>query len=143
MKMNIFYTFLFNFETVENVLRPEWIQLYDFMMIDEKVIGGLRQRYEFLSEFLAYIENKAYPAASMKTSGSLNKEEIEKKTTKQVTIPEPFNLTKTKPKKILDPIKILAKVEVKELPYEQYNKTSLLKIGEETKERKQIMNDVY
>jgi len=152
--MDGFFTFLFNFENVNNILRPEWIKIYDFNILDEKIIGGLKSNYEVLSEFIGFIYNKSHPASVPRTTAMetpkltdegnfiINESDKEKKKVKAVTIPEPFNLTKQKPKKFLEPIKMNNKLEIKEIPLELFNKTSLLKIEEEKKERKQIISEV-
>ncbi len=61
---------------------------------------------------------------------------------KKITVPEPFNLTKIKPKKILEPIKMSTKVELKDVPYEQFQKTSLNKLEDEAKTRKEGIQEV-
>lgn len=66
--MNEFFSFLFNWETLENILRPEWIKYYDYMIIDENIIGGLKTSYENIQEFINQIYSKAHPASAPKLS---------------------------------------------------------------------------
>jgi hypothetical protein len=133
--MNEFFKFLFNFETVNDILRPEWIKLYDFMYVDSKLIAGLHKNYELFNELITYVQNKASAGSTMLNStkdNSYSRESVAKK----VTIPEPFNLTKPKARKLLEPIAIQNKVDYKPVPMADFEKTNLIKIEEESKKRK-------
>lgn len=139
--MNEFFKFLFNFEIVNDTLRPEWIKLYDFMYVDSKLIAGLNKNYELFNELITYIHNKVSAGSTMQSStkdASYSKETI----TKKVTVPEPFNLTKPKPRKLLEPIPIQNKVEIKPVPLADFEKTNLLKIEEENRRRKSEIKKV-
>lgn len=139
--MNEFFKFLFNFEIVNDTLRPEWIKLYDFMYVDSKLIAGLNKNYELFNELITYIHNKVSAGSTMQSStkdASYSKETI----TKKVTVPEPFNLTKPKPRKLLEPIPIQNKVEIKPVPVADFEKTNLLKIEEENRRRKSEIKKV-
>jgi hypothetical protein len=133
--MNEFLKFLFNFETVNDILRPEWVKLYDFMYVDSKLIAGLHKNYELFNELITYIHNKASAGSTMLNStkdNSYSREAV----TKKVTIPEPFNLTKPKPRKLLEPLAIQNKVDIKPVPKADFEKTNLTKLEEESKKRK-------
>ena len=53
---------------------------------------------------------------------------------------KPFNLTKSKPKVLQEPIKIPNKIKAKEVPLHLYKKKSLKKLEEERKERLESIN---
>ena len=130
--MNEFFKFIFNFEIINNVLRPEWIKLYDFMHVDNKLIAGLKNNYEIFNDLITAINSKA-SGGSMSNStkdASINFEVVSKK----VTIPEPFNLTKQKLRKTLEPLAIPNKVEVRPMP--EFEKTNLDKIEADKQLRK-------
>jgi len=141
--MNEFFKYLFNVDMLNNVLRPEWIKLYDMTYIDTKIIGNLIKNSELLSDLLSSIMLKAMGENQLsKESNNLNnsKSSDNKKERKKIII-EPFNLTQPKPKVIKEPIKIPNKVPVKEIPYEAYHKNSLLKIEEVRKDRLEIIKE--
>jgi len=139
--MNEFFKFLFNFQNIEEVLRPEWIKLYDFMYVDSKLITGLKQNYELFNELITTIHNKASAGATMLNStkdASLSRDS----NTKKVTIPEPFNLSRPKPRKMLEPLAIVNKVDFKPVPLADYEKTNLEKIEAERERRKSAIKKV-
>jgi hypothetical protein len=61
MKMNGFFTFLFNFDVLTVAVREEWIKYYDFNFIDDKVINGLKNNFDRLTDLLSILNQKAYP----------------------------------------------------------------------------------
>jgi len=142
--MNEFFKFLFNPETLNNVLRPEWIKLYDMTYIDTKVIGNLIKNSELLSDLLNNIMLKAMGEQQLSKENSnknLNSSKnSENKKERPKIVVEPFNLTQPKPKVIKQPIKIPNKVPVVEIPYE-FHKNSLQKLDEVRKDRLEIIKE--
>lgn len=143
--MNEFFKFLFNPEVLTNVLRQEWIKLYDMTFIETKIIGNLLKNSELLSELLNNIMTKAMGEHQMakETSNNLNnsRNSDTNKNERKRIVPEPFNLSQPKPKVIKEPIKIPNKIPAKEIPYEAYYKNSLQKLDEVRKDRLEIIKD--
>ena len=132
--MNTFMAFAFNTEKLKQHLRDEWMQCYDFDYIDNKIIGGVEKNLPAVMSIMQGIERKATGkiTTQLSTSSSLRGEEdsqlgattsvLNKSNTfveddrpmKQLTVPEPFNLTRAKPKMI--PLPQVIKREVKANP---------------------------
>ena len=131
--MNEFFKFIFNFEIINNVLRPEWIKLYDFMHVDSKLIAGLKKNNDIFSELINAIHNKVSAGSILNSTkdGSLVNE-----VNRKVTIPEPFNLTKQKPRKTLEPLAIQNKLEARPMPVANFEKTNLEKLEVDLLQRK-------
>lgn len=89
-------------------------------------------------------ENDDFNMETLNTHDRLSKSpEIRKK----ITIPEPFNLTKPKPKKLSEPMRIEHKLDIKQIPYNLYKKTNLDKIEKDyieiKKKNKEIVKEKY
>jgi hypothetical protein len=140
--MNEFFKFLFNNQTLYEVLRPEWIKLYDMTYVDTKIISGLLKNGELLNDLLTNIMNKAL-AGNIASRDSLKKSDSQSllKTVKKATVPEPFNLTQPKPKIFQAPQAIPNKFVTKPVPYEEYQKESLTKLEQKRKDRLEIIKD--
>lgn len=146
--MNEFFKFLFNPEILNNLLRPEWIKLYDMTFIETKIIANLLKNSELLSDLLNNIMTKAMGELQLSKEISNNNinqlnnsKNSEPKKEKRKIIAEPFNLTQPKPKVIKEPIKIPNKIQVKEIPYEAFHKNTLKKIDEVRKDRLEIIKE--
>ena len=136
--MNEFFKFLFNFEIIKDVLRPEWIKLYDFLYVDNLIVL-LQKNNEIYNDLITSIYSKA-SAGSVSTSTKDNSVHNQPILPKKVTIPEPFNLTKPKQRIILEPIAIPCKFEVNIVP--DFTKFNLEKLDEENKKRREDKNIV-
>jgi hypothetical protein len=134
VKMNEFFKFLLNPEVLNGILREEWVKLYDHEYVDNKLIAGLLANTEKLSELINHVMIKAQGVTETNSS-ALGSTGSTVKQVKKTTMPEPFNLTQPKPKKIMEPLKIEHKKFVTPIPYEQYQKISLNKLDEQRKER--------
>ena len=140
--MNEFYKFLFNPEILNNILRPEWIKLYDMTFVETKIIGNLLKNSELLNEFLNSIQNKSMGEIQIsKETNNLNYSKNSEKKEKKKIVIEPFNLTQPKPKIIKEPIKIPNKIEVKDIPYDSFQKNTLQKLEEKRKDRLEIIKE--
>ena len=144
VKMNEFYTYLFDENVLRNKLRPEWIECYDFNYVDSKIIGGLLETQKTIQDLLSFILNKARAGnlsstadSTLAPSDSADVAQSQQKT-KKVTIPEPFNLTQPKPRVFQEPKQICNKFVMTPVPIEAYQKTSLSKIEEDRKARAEI-----
>ena len=72
-------------------------------------------------------------------SGLLPSNKTPKKPIKQITVPEPFNLSINKPKVLLEPIAIDNRPKITPLPLANYKKTSLDEIEKERKNRLEVI----
>ena len=57
--MHIFLQFLFDAEGLRENLRADWMEIYDFQYIDEKIIGGIEKNLPNIAPILSHIEKKA------------------------------------------------------------------------------------
>jgi hypothetical protein len=117
VKMNVFLQFVFNTDNLRQYVREEWMALYDFTYIDEKIIGGVEKNLPNVADILKKVElratGKAVSSISMSDAaglggeqtrfgetGGLSMSEDEQPKVKKATEQKPFNLTKPKPKVI-------------------------------------------
>ena len=159
--MNEFFTFILDETILKEIIRPEWIKLYDYKYIDKTIIEGLLNIKPKLKDLLDYISSKATNLnindiqikeedikveTNYKTlfqSGKKTEEnESEKKkemqraqSQKKITIPKPFKLTENKPRKFKEPNEMENHYIMKPLPIGDYKKNSLKKIEENRKSR--------
>lgn len=158
--MNTFMLFAFDSEKLRTHLREPWMSCYDFEYIDDKVIGGVEKNLPAVSEILRYVEKRATgkitsalsqsssqiiksddkdsQAMSM-TQSVLNQSNANNNTQEQhvraLTVPEPFNLTKARPKMI--PLPQVMKREVKAVPVPKHqNRVMLADIEKEKQLRR-------
>ena len=57
--MHTFLQFAFNADGLREHLREEWMALYDFTYIDEKIIGGVERNLPNISEIIKNVEKRA------------------------------------------------------------------------------------
>lgn len=57
--MNVFLQFLFNGEGLREHVRDEWMSIYDFTYIDEKIIGLVEKNLPNVADILRTIEKRA------------------------------------------------------------------------------------
>ena len=84
-------------------------------------------------------EEKTGKEISVSKSGLISSTKTPKKPIKQITIPEPFNLSVNKPKILQEPIAISNTPKFTPLPLGNYKKTSLGEIEKERKSRLEII----
>lgn len=68
--MHVFLQYVFNLEKLRESVREDWIQLYDFSYIDEKILGGIERNLPNVAEILGVVEKKAtgHVVSSLTTS---------------------------------------------------------------------------
>ena len=145
IKMHPFLQFIFNAEALREHVREEWIKLYDFSYIDEKIIGGVEKHLPNILEVLISVEKKALGvtqstfsmAAAKSGDEALMKSIMEDQTAKKKTPTkqEPFKLTKPKPKVIEKPIPLVREIKANPVPKTHYRKT-IEEIEKEKQERR-------
>jgi hypothetical protein len=59
LKMHSFLQFCFNADTLRDNVREQWMGLYDYSYIDEKIIGGIEKNFPNVSDILRIVERKA------------------------------------------------------------------------------------
>jgi UDP-glucose 6-dehydrogenase len=57
--MNVFLQFLFNADSLREFVREEWMAIYDFTYIDEKIIGMVEKNLPNVSDILRTVEKRA------------------------------------------------------------------------------------
>jgi hypothetical protein len=57
--MNVFLQFLFNTDNLRNFVRDEWMTLYDYAYIDEKIIASVEKNLPNVAEILKKVELRA------------------------------------------------------------------------------------
>lgn len=150
IKMHVFLQFIFNVEALKQHVREEWIKLYDFSYIDEKIIGGVERMLPNVAEILATIEKKATGqivssltqssfsiAAAKSGDETMAKTMLDDQSTKKrtPTKQQPFQLTKPKPKVIPQPEPLKREIKANPVPKNLYRK-SLADIEKEKEERR-------
>lgn len=126
--MHVFMQFAFNAETLREHLRDEWMSLYDFQYIDDKIIGGVERNLPAVADIIKSVEKRATGKVTSALSVSSHQESTvggaltetnmsahdtrmsdlmsdggeEQKEAKRTEF-KPFNLTKQKPKMIPPP----------------------------------------
>jgi hypothetical protein len=59
VKMNVFLQFLFNAESLRENVREEWMGIYDYAYIDEKIIGMVEKNLPNVADILRTVEKRA------------------------------------------------------------------------------------
>lgn len=59
LKMHSFLQFCFNADTLRENVRDQWMGLYDYSYIDDKIIGGIEKNFPNVSDILRIVERKA------------------------------------------------------------------------------------
>lgn len=59
VKMHVFLQFIFDADKLRDFVREEWMTLYDFSYIDDKIIGGIEKNLPSVAEILGTVEKKA------------------------------------------------------------------------------------
>ena len=59
VKMNTFLQFMFNGEALREHVRAEWMNIYDYAYIDEKIIGLVEKNLPNVADILRTVEKRA------------------------------------------------------------------------------------
>ena len=59
VKMHVYLQFAFNVDELRQHVREEWMKLYDYVYIDDKIFGGIEKHLPQVSDTLAAIEKRA------------------------------------------------------------------------------------
>eukprot|EP00971_Amphidinium_carterae_P075295 1488114-Amphidinium_carterae.1 len=113
-------------EELNKWVKEEWIKAYDKRYIEEEIIGRLQDRMPDMRPLLEDLELKATGTITM-PEGQAPKE-------KKFTTPDPFQITKPKPRLIPEPEVINRKIKAKPVPA-MIHGTSLAEVEEDKKKR--------
>eukprot|EP00741_Cyanophora_paradoxa_P008266 tig00001278_g7996.t1 len=103
-KMEVFLEYLFNEANLEKWMRPEWMKLYDVNFVDNELIGPLVAISGEVRALLEYLHQKV--AGQRAEAEAQQAADAAKAATKKFTTPEPFNLTRPRPRVIPEPQRI-------------------------------------
>lgn len=144
--MNVLFDLLFDVEKLRKEVRGEWGKCLDLGFVDDVVIGGIEGRVGAMAEVLANVCERATGKksgllANIETSmGIETTTYLKKETKKQLTTPEPFNLTKPKVKLIPEPEVIEVGIKAKPAPAPGKNSKEIE--AEKEKRRDEIRENV-
>lgn len=162
--MHVFMQFAFNADTLRDYLREEWMTLYDFQYIDDKIIGGVERNLPAIADIVKNIEKRAtgkvtstlsvssrqesmpggeggamsesrMSAAGNTMMSDIMSEGMEEDRKPKRTEFKPFNLTKPKPKMIPPPEQIKREIKARPCP-KNMNKKTLADIEADKKARR-------
>ena len=57
--MHPFLQFIFDAENLRTYVRDDWIKLYDYTYIDDKIIAGIEKNLPNVAEILGTVEKRA------------------------------------------------------------------------------------
>lgn len=141
VKMNTFLQFVFNADMLRENVRDAWMELYDYQYIDDKIIGGIEKNLPSVTDILKVVEKKATgkvtQSFNMSNRSTTDKDSEtfsqgltaqshanidEEVVPKKITIQQPFNLTKPKPKVIPQPESLPRAVKANPVPEGMFDK---------------------
>ena len=145
--MHVFLQFLFNADSLREDVRQEWMNLYDYTYIDEKIIGTIEKNLPNVSDILKTVEKRAtgktvstlsqsdQEQTKFGETGGLSQSLNEDIKIKKATEPKPFNLTKPKPKVIPQPEALPRELKSNPIPKNLFKK-NLADLEKEKQERR-------
>lgn len=158
--MHTFLQFVFNADGLRDHVRAAWMELYDYQYIDDKIIGGVEKNLPNVSDILRNLEKKATGKVQSALSMSQKSTEMEtddqsyittqqhsivgggedSEAPKKITVQQPFNLTKPKPKVIPQPETLPRHVKANPVPKGLFQK-NLTDIEKEKEERRKMKTE--
>ena len=163
--MNTFMLFAFDAEKLRTHMREPWMTCYYFDYIDNKVIGGVEKNLPAVSDILRYVEKRATGKITSQLSQSssqimkdtddkesnamsMTQSVMNQSTTNNnqdpqpriLTVPEPFNLTKARPKMIPLPQVIKREVVAVPVPKNQ-NRVMLADVEKQNEQRRKATTE--
>lgn len=58
-KMHVFLQFAFNADILREHVREDWMSVYDYQYLDEKIIGGVEKNLPAVSDIIKNVEKRA------------------------------------------------------------------------------------
>lgn len=130
LKMHVLLTFIFDAEMLKTHVREEWCLIYDYKFVDDDVIAKVQESAGLMQHLL----NSLYTKATGQKSVNQAEDQIEE--SKVRTVPQPFNLTKPRPRALPKPIVIEKQLKASHLNPRIFS-NNLQKVTEEKKNRRE------
>ena len=134
LKMMVLLEYLFDESTLNDFLKPELCKIFDAEFVDNDIIGSLLGQMDGASELMESLRVKAYGIAA--AAAKAEEDKLSAFKGKGSTVPIPFNLTKPKPRHVVEPMEIVQGVKATPVPYEMLNRTSVRQIEQEDMKRR-------
>lgn len=144
LKMHVLLSFIFDAEMLRTHVREEWCKIYDYKFVDDDIIAKAEQNSGLVQHLLNSLQTKA-------TGQSISKSDVQSEESKTRTVPQPFNLTKPRPRALPKPVIIEKKVKANPVDprifqtnlqaLEQEKTSRRAKLVEETKNKYQFDKD--
>lgn len=128
LKMHVLLQFLLSEPTLREHVQSSWCEIYDFDFVEGIITKNAAKGLE-LADLLDYLSNRATGHGTIENTVAEVKE-------KKFTVPEPFNLTKPKPRKLPKFLALERKFEVRPVNEVIY-KNSLAKVEKKNKKRRE------
>lgn len=164
-KMHVLLQYIFDAEKLRETAREPWMELYDYQYLDDKIIGGIEKNLPNVSDILRIVEKKATgkvtgalsQSAYSQSEAALSETQSQKTMgqtalsagydilsgdapPKKVTETKPFNLTKPKPKVILQPDALPREHKANPVPKHLFKK-NVLDIEKDKEERRKAKTE--
>ena len=169
-KMHYFLSFVWDPEELRTHVREAWMEEFDYKYIDDKIIGGIEKNLPNVADILRIVERKATGrvkgvgtgalSQSGKSTEMISESQSNYTTTqrhqsaiqgdgddeplgdigKKMTVVQPFNLTKPRPKVIPKPEALQREVIANPVPKHIFKK-NLPDIEKEKTERRKMNTD--
>jgi hypothetical protein len=136
LKMMVLLEYLFDESTLNDFLKPELCKIFDAEFVDNDIISRLLGQMNGASELMESLRVKAYGIAA--AAAKAEEEKLLAFKGKGSTVPKPFNLTKPKPRTVVEPMEIVQGVKAKPVPHEMLNRTSVKQIEQEDIKRRAV-----
>jgi hypothetical protein len=134
LKMMVLLEYLFDEATLNDFLKPELCKIFDAEFVDNDIISRLLGQMDGASELMESLRIKAYGIAA--AAAKAEEEKLLAFKGKGSTVPKPFNLTKPKPRSVVEPMEIVQGVKAKPVPHAMLNRTSVKQIEQEDIKRR-------
>jgi hypothetical protein len=128
LKMHVLLQFLLNENTLREHVQQSWCEIFDFEFVENIIVRNASKALE-LADLLDYLSNRA-------TGHGTAEQTVVEIKEKKFTIPEPFNLTKPKPRKLPKFLALERKMVVNPVDEAIYH-NSLAKVQAKNKKRKE------
>ena len=80
VKMHTFLQFVFDADGLRENVKEAWMELYDHVYLEDKIIGGVEKNLPMVSDILRHLEKKATGKVSSALGQSLKSSEKDSET---------------------------------------------------------------
>jgi len=131
-----FLQFAFGVEDLKEWVVSEWCKIYDMGYIEDQILGTIQRMLPELTQLINEISIKATGTKAVETDAESETKDKKPRT----TVPEPFNITKPKPRLVPQPEPISREIKATKIPQSVY-KTDLKSIEEQNQARRQQIHE--